>query len=140
MSNSISGYMVALCEYLADNSTLVWRENAEYASTETGLVLRDVILHPDRLVVVTPYMEDTSIGLPTRWISFQLLVRGGREVGDVDDIAEICYELLHDKHHMWWGDLEVARIRHISFVPLPPDNEGRWQRTDNYELLTQRRA
>lgn len=142
MAETVSDYMRAIAEYLAAESEFVWNPEGEYTSTQWGLFIKDVPLDPDRIGVLAPYVdtEDIVPTLRTREIDFQFRVRGGRLPTDCDDMADIGFKLLHKKHHLVWNDLEISRIRHLSFASLGPDSANRWERTDNYELITQRKA
>lgn len=143
--STVVDYLVGMAEYLDANSSLVWDPDSlgpefTYPSTVTGIHLKDVRIHPDRIVVIYPYLDFNSVILPQRDLDFQIRTRGGSIPTDCDEIADIAFKLLHRQHHLVWNGLEISRIRHTSFLPLGPDDQGRWERTDNYELITQRRV
>jgi hypothetical protein len=143
--SSVVDYMVGIAEYLAENSVMLWDPDSMdldfvYPSTEIGIHLKDVRIHPDRIVVISPYLDLNSVVLPRRDIDFQIRTRGSQIATDCDEVADIHFKLLHRQHHLVWNGLEIARVRHTSMMTLGPDDQGRWERTDNYELITQRRV
>lgn len=146
--NKVSDYMWGMAQYMDYLSDrLTWDPMVlddpefRYPDGVTGIVMKDVPMVPDRIVTITPYLDHNMIVVPTREITFQLRTRGGRIPTDCDDIADECISILHGKHHLVWRGLEIARIRHIGLATsLGPDDQARWERTDNYELLTQRRV
>lgn len=118
---------------------MVWKPDGGYTSTENGIFLKEVPKTPDRIIVLAGYLDSLDIVLPLREINFQVRIRGTQFPPDCDDIADEVMKLLHRQHHVTWDGIRIDRIRHLSTAILGTDTVGRWERTDNYELLTQNR-
>ena len=133
-------YLTSIAEYLDENNVaLHWDPEGNYNDDEIGIFIKDIPLYPDRIVSLTGYSDLTDIILPMREVLFQVRCRGSQVPANVDEIADGILQLLHRQHHLVWKGLEITRIRHISMATLGPDESSRWERTDNYELITQRR-
>lgn len=140
MAEKLSDFLIAIAVHLgAESSSLVWDPNYAYQDTDTGIIIKDVPLYPDRIVTITGYFDELDVVLPLREINFQLRIRGSQLPTNCDDIAEECRSLLHGQHRVTWNGLKIDRIRHLSAAVLGPDIQNRWERTDNYELLAQKR-
>lgn len=110
-----------------------------YATTDTAISFKRVYKAPDRLITLTVYFEDDAISdLWDREILIQVRNRGTRNPLDVDDLAEDIFRVLHGRSHENWDGMEVASLKRLSRGTLPPDENDRWQVTQNYQLITQR--
>ncbi len=123
---------VTVCEWLAAANVGVWRpDGPTYTGSETGIFYGPLEPAPDRAIGVTVYGtdDDVAVGTSTRWV--QVRVRGarGRPEG-ADELAGVIFTALHRVH----ARAGVSRARRISSAHLGPDDNGRQERTDNYEI------
>ena len=140
MSATLREYLTAVATHLGSESpNFVWDPDGGYLSTDTGIFLKNIPLKPDRIVVIAGYLDELDLVLPSREIDFQVRVRGSQFPTNCDDMADEVIKLLHRQHRVTWNGLKIDRIRHLSTAILGPDEQGRWERADNYELLTQNR-
>lgn len=107
------------------------------------LAAKDKPPGPDRIISVTTYSRTASPNpaLKDRVLSFQLWIRGAPDDRfDPDSIASACFDALHGQHHVTWGGLVIDRCAHSYGSPMGPDDQHRWEWSDNYTLVTQQRS
>lgn len=96
---------------------------------------------PDRIIAVTVYAAQHDLQLRHSVLRAQLWTRGKpNEPLDADNIADPALTHLHGLRHAVWNGLEVALVEHLSMAQLGPDEHGRYARSDNYQITTQRRT
>lgn len=136
---TLRDYLTAIAVYLGESPSLSWKPDGDYFAAETGIFLKDVPIAPDRIVVIAAYLDDWDRPLPLREINFQARCRGSQDPLNCDDIAEDVRGLLHWQHKVTWNGVKIDRVKHLSTAILGPDAKSRWERTDNYQLITQDR-
>lgn len=129
----------AVMDHLSDSGIGQLAAVHAFAGALPGLTVRDLPASPDRIIAVTCYWQDHLLELPTSVVRVQVRCRGaaGRPL-DADDLADAVFPLLHGVHHARWGGVEISRCRWVSSTPLGADSNNRPERTDNYEITTQR--
>jgi Bacteriophage minor capsid protein len=113
-------------------------DGASYAPTETGVVFGDLPQAPDRVVALTAYGVSDDAGLTDTVQGVQVRTRAGTDPGDVDDLADAVFDLLHGASDLTVGGFPVVLIRRVSFVPLGVDGNRRHERSDNYYVTVRR--
>lgn len=96
---------------------------------------------PDRLIAVTAYDRDAQPNprLRNEVVRVQLWIRGAADDPlDPDAVSGHAFDALHGQHHITWGGLSIDRCIHSYGGPMGPDDQHRWERTDNYLVTTQR--
>lgn len=110
----------------------VWRpDGPPYTASEVGIFYGPIGATPDRALGVTVYGTDDDVALGTaiRWV--QVRARGARGRPDgADVLAGDVFHVLHGVH----ARDGISRARRISSAQLGPDDNGRQERTDNYEI------
>jgi len=123
---------VTLCTWLATADVGVWRPaGPSYTTAEVGVFYGALGATPDRAVGVSVYGtdDDVALGTATRWV--QVRYRGAPGTPDgADTLATAGFRALHGVHHRDG----VARARRVSSAHLGADDNGRQERTDNYEI------
>ncbi|MFJ6578369.1 minor capsid protein [Streptomyces sp. NPDC091368] len=137
----MSGYTTTLIDGLGrlidDAGIAVWRPDGVISAGETGLYDAIVPPEPDRAVGMTAYpVEDTD--LADAMTGVQLRIRAGRNPGDVNDLADAVFGLLHNRQHYELGGIHVALSWRQSQAWIGQDEHGRMELTSNYYFRTVR--
>lgn len=129
----------AVAKRLDEAGVGVWNEGGVFTAGQTGITLKTVPPHPDRIVCVTVYNvdEDADPNNPVQAWSVQIRTRAPGMPDDVDDLADDAHDAL-ECHHTQWPGAFVQRAHRENFAPLGPDTNRRHERTDNYRILTAR--
>lgn len=95
---------------------------------------------PNEIIAVTVYSVRTDLQSRISVLRVQLWTRGApNDPLGADDIADLAFNLLHGVRHGVWNGLEIGQVAHKSTAVMGADEHGRYSRTDNYEIVTQRR-
>lgn len=132
----ISTIIESLAQFLDDTGVASYYPDV-YPPGFTGpaVSLKRLPKLPDDAVAVAVYDMDDATVLPGTWVSVQLRFRAAGARTRVDDLADLAFEQLHFRHHFDMGGVLVQRSRRINMASLGPDENGRDERADNYELL-----
>lgn len=98
---------------------------------------------PDRIIAVTAYSRTASpdMSLKNTAISVQLWIRGAPDgLLDPESIVSSAFDALHGQHHVTWGGLVIDRCAHAYGSPMGPDDQRRWEWSENYTIVTQQRS
>lgn len=119
--------------WLATAGVGVWRPaGPTYTAGEVGMFYGPIADSPDRAVGVAVYSsaDPVSTGITVRFV--QVRYRGAPGVpSGADVLASAGFAAIHGVHHRDG----VARARRISSARLGADDNGRQERTDNYEFI-----
>ncbi|MEU6168093.1 minor capsid protein [Streptomyces tanashiensis] len=131
----MSGYTTSLLEglgVLIDGAGIaVWRPDGVIGPGETGLYSAIVPPEPDRAIGMTAYpVEDTD--LTDAITGIQLRLRAGRNPGDVLDLSDALFDLLHNRQHYELGGIHVALSYRQSQAWIGQDEHGRMELTSNF--------
>lgn len=146
---SVGEFMVVIAEILSIKSDGEFNWDPEssfekgpsvYPPTGVGIYLKAVPIVPDRVLVISPYLDDSELVLPLRTIDFQIRSRGGGDPIDCDQLGEKCINILHGLHRVVWNGYKIELIQYRSYFGLGPDVNGRWESTNNFRMYTQRKA
>lgn len=129
----------AIAERLDAAGVGVYKPADVYAAHETAITIKAVPTTPDRIVAVTVYDDDQNPDPGDLRVTYfvQLRFRAGLLPTDVDDIADAAHVAM-SVHHQVWSGVRVSRCHRTGFAQIGPDANGRQERTDNYQLVTQR--
>lgn len=118
----------------------VWRpDGPAYAADETGILIRLIPQAPDRIVTLAAYpIGGEDPGMADHDTAIQFRLRGTTDPRVCDDLADAVYDLLHGARALTWGGIPIIRMRRQSYTSLGADSNGRWERSENYYLLTMR--
>ncbi len=98
---------------------------------------------PDRIIAVTAYSRTASPNpkILDRAVSVQLMIRGGMNaLLDPEGIASQAFSALHGQHHVTWNGLVIDRCAHSYGSPMGPDDQQRWEWSENYTVVLQQRS
>jgi len=122
-----------IASWLAAAGVGAWRPGGpSYTTSEVGIYYGPIAAAPDRGVGVAVYSADdpVSTGITVRYV--QVRYRGAPGVpAGADVLASAGFAALHGVHHRDG----VARARRISSARLGADDNGRQERTDNFEII-----
>ncbi len=132
--------VTGLAEHIAAAGVALWDPAGGYADTETRtcLMYRAVPLAPDRIISLGEYGPTADVDQADAVARVQARIRGDRDPRTVDGIADSLFDLLHGATRLYLGGVSVVQVRRISTAQLGPDENGRWERTDNYEFQAMR--
>lgn len=127
--------LTGLAEYLALEGAGVWEPSGTYDDFQaTAITLAGTITSPDRVIALQAYPLTDDPTLSDSMIGLQVRCRGTEDPRDVDTIGDTVFDKLHG---LWGADLNGVRLVQAlrqSSVPFGRDDNGRWQRVDNYHL------
>lgn len=122
-----------LCGLLSTIPGWSWRpDGPAYNSTEVGIYYGAIGASPDQAVGVRVYttLDNTAEHWAAR--RAQLKFRGGRGAPDgADKLAALAFERLQGLSRSGG----ISGISRASMAPLGADQNGREERSDNYEIL-----
>lgn len=132
----VSEITKAVAQYLDDVGVANYYPDV-FPPTITGPVvsIKRLPKSPDDAVAVTVYDVDDALIVPGTWVSVQLRFRTSGSRTSVDDLADAVFEHLHFLHRFDMAGVLIQRARRINMASLGPDENGRDERADNYELL-----
>nr|WP_205834859.1 minor capsid protein [Microbacterium sp. CFH 90308] len=119
-----------LCRLLARLPGWAFREDGtDYTANEVGIFYGAIGADPDRAIGVRVY-GTTDEDISTR--RAQLRIRGAKyQRVSADRLADLAKTVLHGLSRVGG----INDIRRISMTPLGADNNGREERTENYEII-----
>lgn len=120
-----------ICELLGRVPGWSWAPDAEedYPQSVVGIRYGATQPTPDRTIGVRVY-SSTDDDIHVRRV--QIRTRGGRlDPAGADTLAGVVFTVLHGLSR--WGG--ISDIRRISFGPFGPDDAGREERSDNYQII-----
>ena len=143
--------LTCLAQHLEDAGVGNWDPDGTYTTDTVGIYLKALPgteTDPDTALALTAYGvddtptwdEDTDGGRAVT-IGVQVRARGTRDPRVVDDLTDATYRALHNATGLTLGTdtpLPVALIWRVSLADLGPDDEGRWETTQNFYAHTTR--
>lgn len=137
MSGYSTNLLSGLAALLQTAGIGTWSTSAVYTSAQTGIVLGTIPSTPDRIVALTAYPVRDDPALSDSVVGVQVRCRwGGQDPRLVDDLADLIFDYLHGKTHFTVGTgaaaVTIVQCLRQSYAPLGRDQNGRWERSDNY--------
>lgn len=130
--------LAGLAQLLDDGGVGVWNPDGTYTTDQVGITITGVPQQPDRIICLTDYLVEDTPGLVDVTVGVQFRFRGTRDPRVIKDLADGVYDVLHGRANFTAGGVAVAQLWRQSFAQLGPDQNGRWERTDNYYLQAAR--
>lgn len=128
-----------LADLLVDGALATYRPDGPYAAGETGVYLGVMPPEPDRAIAINAYpVEDNEHSDAITGVQFRL--RAGRDVRQVDALADGLFSLLHNRQGYWVRGIYVALTWRQSQAWIGQDTQGRMEITANYYARTTRTA
>lgn len=123
---------VLICEMLAEIPGWEWRPNGPaYTPAEVGLFYGALGATPDRAVGVRVYAASDDEREYLHWRRVQLRFRGEAHKRDgADALAAPAFASLQGLSRVGG----ISGIRRLSMAPAGADENGREERTDNYQI------
>lgn len=126
-------------DLLVDGALALYRPGAVYGPTDTGIYLGVMPPDPDRAIAINAYpVEDSDLTDAITGLQFRL--RAGRDVRDVDALADDLFALLHNRQSYRVRGIYVALTWRQSQAWIGQDTHGRMEITANYYARTTRSA
>ncbi|TXL91580.1 minor capsid protein [Streptomyces sp. IB2014 016-6] len=127
-------------DLLVDGALAAYRpDGLPYGPAETGIYLGVMPPEPDRAIAINAYPveDDDSIDAIT---GLQFRLRAGRDVRQVDALADGLFDLLHNRRDFTVRGVYVALSWRQSQAWIGQDTHGRMEITANYYARTVRSA
>ena len=127
----------AICQRLQDAGIGVWAKAGEDTPTSDVLIVHAWLPDtPDTAIAVTIHGYPTQLP-DTAFHSWRVQVRfrAPGSPNEVNALADSVYPILSATHQVWDG-FHVDKYRRYNATPMGRDTSGRWERADNYELIT----
>ncbi|GGJ82066.1 hypothetical protein GCM10011583_12020 [Streptomyces camponoticapitis] len=127
-------------DLLVDGALAAYRpDGPPYGPAETGIYLGVMPPDPDRAIAVNAYpVEDDDSTDAVTGLQFRL--RAGRDVRQVDALADELFDLLHNRRDYRARGIYVAITWRQSQAWIGQDTHGRMEITANYYARTVRSA
>lgn len=128
----------SLAQHLHDLGVATFAPDGVYPATVTAPAVYFAQLYkaPDPAVAIAHYYSDPDVmlgGSPR--MRFQLRWRGDRTPQTVNRYADRAYAALHTlTPGSWPGGVRIQWCVRQIVAPLEPDENGRWERADSYEI------
>ena len=124
---------IAICSLLGDIAGWAWRPTGPaYQASEVGVFYGAIKAAPDRAVGIRVYGGSDEVATGVAWRRVQVFCRGAKNAPDgADELAAEVFSVLHGLSRVGGMD----GIRRVSMAPLGADDNGREERSDNYEVL-----
>ena len=90
---------------------------------------------PDDAITVNLYADDRAVDRSPH-VMMQVRCRtAGRDPRTTNHLADTLFGLLHDQTNVVWGGLNVLSCRRMFRADMGADENGRYERADNYLLI-----
>jgi hypothetical protein len=130
--------LTGIGEYLHTENVGHWLTTGTYAPNDTAIALDTLPTAPDKGIGMTLYSVSDSGGTDTV-VGLQLIIRGTpKDRLSVKDIADRCFDALHDLRAVTLGGIPIVRIWRQSGANLGPDGNNRQEVSENYYLQVTR--
>jgi len=134
----VSQVRAGLAAYLHEAGVAAWRPDSPFQAGERGIVDTESLpAFPDSVVAIGVYDVDDDLVLPNVEFAAQLRFRDPSRDG-VDDFADDAFEALHGRHKFPAGTVLVQSCERVSSAPFGVDDNGRYERVDNYSFVLMR--
>ncbi|WP_116051679.1 minor capsid protein [Amycolatopsis palatopharyngis] len=130
--------LTGIAEHLDAAGAGVWRPTGAYLDAEIGIVLGVPSQQPPSLIALAAYNNSDDPSLSDSSVTMQVRTRGpDADPRKADDLADAVFDALQGLRATANG-IRVVYSRRISTFPLGIDDNGRHERTDNYDLTVHR--
>lgn len=121
-----------ICEQLGTIPEWAWRpEGPTYSEAEVGIFYGALAASPDRAVGVRVYAAIDIELEYLHWRRVQLRMRGGRGRPEgADELAGLAFEALQGLSRLGG----ISGVSRLSMAPAGADENGRQERTENYQI------
>lgn len=132
--------LIGLGEHLDGAGVATWRPSGAYQAGETGIVVRGIPQSPDRLLTLAPYPLDNAEwrGMADYATALQIRVRGTVDPRVCEDLADSVFDQLDSLSGLVLNGVSVVDMWRQSYTSLGADDNGRWQRSENYYINAMR--
>ncbi|MFD4788799.1 minor capsid protein [Streptomyces sp. NPDC058459] len=138
MSGYTSSLLDGIAGLLAEADIGVWRPDSVLQDGEVGIFRATMPDSPDRALALTAYPvtdDDTANAIT----GVQVRMRAGPDgVDAIDDMADVVFDVLHNRRHFEVGGVHVALSWRNSQGWIGQDSQGRMELTANYYFRTTR--
>lgn len=132
-------FLYGLAQHLETQGVGAWRpDDSPYLPAETAIVIRGVPQSPDRVISLSDYTVTDSPTLNDSTVGVQMLLRGGRNPSDVEDLDDLLFDVLHGASRLRLGTVFVNEVARQSSTPVGQDGNSRWQISASYHFLVVR--
>ncbi|MFG2963585.1 minor capsid protein [Streptomyces sp. NPDC048288] len=137
MTGYTSSLLDGIASLLAGAGVGAWRPDDVIGPGETGIYRAVMPDTPDRALCLTAYPvtdDDTTDAIT----GVQVRMRAGPAADGVDDLADVVFDLLHNRQHYEVGGIHVALSWRQSQAWIGQDTKGRLELAANYYFRTVR--
>jgi hypothetical protein len=131
--------LAGVAQYLEDHGVGTWQASGAYApGASVPIFITASPGTPDRIIILTAYPVSDNGTLSDSVQGVQIRTRGTKDPRTVEEIADGVFDALHGLGSVNLGGVWLVHCYRSSGTPLPPDSNGRYERTDNYYLQVAR--
>jgi hypothetical protein len=128
-----SRLLAGMAQHLEDAGIGSWSPAGVYAASDTGITIRAIPDHPDRLITLASYPLGTNLpGMADHLTAVQIRLRAGPDPRECDDLADAIFDLLDGTSGLIWGGIPVKDVGRRSYTSMGQDGSRRWERSENY--------
>lgn len=133
---AVTGGLIA---ELAAAGAGVWDETGIYKEGDWGIVFGRLPHSPATMIGVLPYMHNPDVEPGTDQMAVQVRIRSDSPSPvSVITVLDKVFDTLHGIEHKQWGGYHVPVVWRHFFADLGPDQNGRYEVTDNYYMYVDR--
>lgn len=135
--------LTGLAVHLAAANVATWQPSGAYGPTVTGIFIATVPEHPAGVLTLTAYgIDDSDPTVPDSVVGLQVRCRApNRDPRNADNLADAAYDALQSLGPLTLSTgVRLQLCTRRSSLPMGADASGRWERSDNYQLMVHRPA
>lgn len=134
---TVTGDVITGVAQLLDAAGIAtWRPTGAYLAGETAITVGLLPPRPARALALTVYGSSDDPHLADSLVQLQVRTRGSSDPRDVDVLADLVFDELHGRTGFDLDGVPVIEAHRESWASLGIDENGRWERSDNYYLQT----
>lgn len=130
--------LTGLAQMLNDAGAGIYRgPTGTYTDAERGIYFSTMPAAAVQGISITRYLDVPDI-IAVNHVRVQVLTRAGTNQLDGESVVDLIRDALHDKNHIDLNGIRFNRMVQESFTPLGPDQNGRFEYSQNFTLTGNR--
>lgn len=130
--------LTGVAQHLHDRGVAVFKSTGAYTAAEVGIVFGVPTQSPVSLIALAAYRNSDDPAASDSTVGLQVRLRGpDADPTKADDLADGVFNALQGLRAQL-GTVRVVYAERVSTLPLGVDENGRHERTDNYDLTVWR--
>lgn len=127
--------LTGIAHMIADTGIGIFNPSGVYASTDTGIIFKNMPAKPDRAITLTAVPLTDGVAVPMGKMLVQVRTRGlPNNPLDVDDLGDAIFDLLQNVTDVTMGSTHIIQCLRNSSVPMGVDPSLRWERVDHFYI------